>query len=250
MSLKPEQLSAIIIEDDLRARDTLKSLLQGTGLFSVTGTAGSIEEGTDLMGATHADVAFLDVELSDGNSFEILDRLKNSGGLPYIIFTTSYDKYAIQAFKYAAFDYLLKPIVKEELLQCIQRLLEAKRDNNHQQRIEDLLLHLQPVNKLRFNTLFGFILIDPVDILYIQADCNYSDIYLSKDKRELLTYNIGKLEEMLPTGQFFRINRSHIVNLRYLTRVNTSNLECTLVKDQETVILKASHKRISGMKRP
>jgi two-component system LytT family response regulator len=94
--------------------------------------------------------------------------------------------------------------------------------------LEKTILH---TNKLKFNTHTGFFLLSPEEILYIQADWNYSEVFLSDKKSELVTINIGKLEEMLPGNIFYRISRSVIINIKYLVRVNRKKRLALLEKE-------------------
>ncbi|HRY33800.1 MAG TPA: LytTR family DNA-binding domain-containing protein [Bacteroidales bacterium] len=249
MTPKLPFLNAVVIEDDKQARDALIHLLSGLKQIRPVGSAGSVEEGLLLLLKLKPDIAFLDIELSDGTAFELLDRISPQDALPRIIFTTVHDHYAIRAFKYAAFDYLLKPMQQSELNDCIDRMLAEKQKESNREQLVMLLQQISPPGKIRFNVRSGFIMVDPDDILYLLADSNYSEIFFSPGQSELVTTHLGKMEEILPPGRFFRISRSVIVNLKYLKRVNTMTCSCTLLKDGKSIQLPCSLKQIMQLKK-
>ncbi len=162
------------------------------------------------------------------SGIEILKELNQTNVKPFVIFITSFDKYTIDAIRVSAFDYLLKPVNKAELSFSIERFL----NKFYQKELESnysSLLNYSSQNKIRFNTTGGFIMIDPGDIIYIQADWNYSEIHLGKNKKEVVAINIGTMENLLSTG-FARINRSVIINLKYLEKVQRGKFKQGQVK--------------------
>lgn len=138
-----------------------------------------------------------------------------------VIFETAYDKYAIDAIRFSALDYLLKPVSPFDLQNALIRFLGKAAGTSSNAAIHTLLEKtLKHSGKLKFSTHSGFFVISPENIVYIHADWNYSEIFLAGGKQELVTINIGKLEEMLLDKSFCRISRSVIVNTDYVVRVN------------------------------
>lgn len=165
-----------------------------------------------------------------------------------VIFVTAYDEFAIQAIRSSAFDYLLKPVDETELVTAVERLLATNKQKEQAEGYSKLISMVK-CKKLRFNTSGGFMLVNPEDIVYIRADWNYSEIHLSKDKHEVVTMNIGAVEETLPPGQFARISRSVIINLAYLEKVQRAKRLCTLRKDDVTYEFKIPILRIRYLER-
>jgi DNA-binding LytR/AlgR family response regulator len=106
------------------------------------------------------------------------------------------------------------------------------------------LVQAVPVSKIRFNTLGGFILIEPGEILYCKAEANYTDIFLATQTKHTISMNIGSIEKMLPSPAFFRISRSIIINVKYLTGINRNKRQCLLTAGQVPVSLTIAHDRI------
>jgi two-component system LytT family response regulator len=175
---------------------------------------------------------FLDIQMPGKSGFEILGELRRAGVKPCVIFVTAFENFAIRAIKASAFDYILKPVDRSELAVAVERAI-ARINDTESERNFSLLLEMTSRKKLRFNTAGGFILIDPSDIIYVQADWNYSEIHLGKEKHEVVVVNIGEIEKMLPPQEFARISRSVIVNLKYLSKGQRIKRLCILNKDGE-----------------
>lgn len=133
------------------------------------------------------DLLFLDIEMPVKSGFEVIEELTEAKLQPEIIFVTSHDEYAIKAFEYAAFDYLIKPIDPERLKQCIERIKEPKNRIFHTkvQKLQDTY------NKLIYKSISGYTLIEPDEILYIKADGNYSVIQLTNDRQDTFSLSVG-----------------------------------------------------------
>jgi two-component system LytT family response regulator len=177
------------------------------------------------------------------NGFDVLKELHEHKLNPYVIFTTAFDNHAIQAIKAGAFDYLLKPVDPEELAVAVEKVHSDIELHSLEHRINSLEKVVHNHHKLRFNTRSGFLLIHPDEIFYIEADWNYSEIYLSKEKHEVISMTLGSVEELLPKDTFVRINRSIIINRNFITKVQTSKRLCHLSKGGEecSFSISASH---------
>ncbi len=179
------------------------------------------------------DLLFLDIQMPGKDGFQVLEALKCTDVKPFVIFITAFDKFAIQAVRAAAFDYLLKPVDSNELAIAVERFFSKQRQQQHDNNY-NILLNQTTRKKLKFNTTSGFTLIDPLDIIFIKADWNYSEIHLGRDKHEVVTLNIGAIEQLLAKCEFVRINRSTIININYLVEVKRMKRLCFLKKDGVT----------------
>lgn len=235
---------AVIIEDEPEALNLLQSLLTDNGLARVTGSATDPFQAVGLISSLNPDIVFLDIKMPGKSGFDILDEL-NSKNIdhPFIVFTTAYDEYAIRAFEYAAFDYLLKPVEPGRLSETVQRC----RERDIQKEKQKSLLLAESHKKLLFRNVSGFVIIDPDDIVYIEADGNYSIFHLESDKTETVTSLIHKIEDQLPGMKFFRISRSAIINTAYLKKISTRQLQCLLVKDQTEFRVDISREKINEL---
>lgn len=213
-------LNAIIIDDELKGREVLKQKLKEyCPLVIVIGEAANGEEGINIIGTLRPDIIFLDIEMPRLNGFEMLNAIKEKNF--HIIFTTAYDQYAIKAIKYAAFDYLLKPIDIDELRSAVERI--AGNENIHTpKQIELLQENMQSprkqLNKLAIPTLDGLLFYDINDIVQLEANSNYTNIFFSNNSKILASKTLKDFEELLPPDIFFRTHHSHLINLNYIKR--------------------------------
>jgi len=177
------------------------------------------------------DVLFLDVQMPGMTGFDVVETLDMAGVHPVVIFVTAFDKYAIEAIRHAAFDYLLKPVEKDELARVVNRLIHTPVDVDNREMFKTLLEIVNQKKKIKLSTSGGFVLVDTEDILYVEADWNYSDIFFDETTKHMVTINLGALEKMLPEADFCRISRSILINVNYLTKVNRLKRLAYLQKD-------------------
>jgi two-component system, LytTR family, response regulator len=234
-------LRSVIIEDEEESLQLLHNLIVKNGLTEVAGSTTDPDKALSLILATDPDIVFIDIKMPGKSGFEILDDLRKIPSLhPYIVFTTAYNEFAIKAFEYAAFDYLLKPIEPARLADTIMRGIDASQSGMSQK--TDILLN--SLKKLMFRNQSGIVFIDHDEIIYIEAEGNYSVFHLGNNKTETVTMNLGKVEEQLPPQHFCRISRSFIINISYLKRVNTKQMNCILTKNGNDFKCDISRERI------
>ncbi|MEO5581970.1 MAG: LytTR family DNA-binding domain-containing protein [Saprospiraceae bacterium] len=213
-------LNAIIIDDELKGRIVLhQKLKEYCPQVTVTGEAANGEEGLKIINTLKPDIIFLDIEMPRMNGFEMLNDIREKNF--HIIFTTAYDQYAIKAIKYAAFDYLLKPIDIDELRSAIERIA-SKENINTRKQIELLQQNMQhpmkQLNKLAIPTLEGLLFYDINDIVQLEANSNYTNIFFINHSKILASKTLKDFEELLPADIFFRTHHSHLINLNYIKR--------------------------------
>ena len=226
--MKPPLLKAVIIEDEEESLDLLQNLIISGGLAEVAGSSTDPEKAVDIILTIKPDLLFLDIKMPGKNGFEIFDDLKKMKSVnPHVVFTTAYDEFAIKAFKYAAFDYLLKPVEPGRLHETIIRFL----DNRKSGIVQKHEMLLESYKKLMFRSISGVVFIDQNDVVYFEAAGNYSIIHLSNNRIETVTSLLGKVEDQLSPDKFFRISRSFIINLDFLKKINTKQLQCILIKN-------------------
>jgi two-component system, LytTR family, response regulator len=242
-------LSVLVAEDDPDAQLVLRKHLGNNALVNIIGITGTVSGALQVIGEKRPDIIFLDIELSDGDGFTLLERLKICNHHPYVIFTTGHHQYGFKSIRYAAFDFLFKPVVEDECNEAIDRYLTTRQDYKLLHKIDLLMRDLNSIRKIKFSSHKGFMLIDPEDIFYCIADWNYTEIFITLETRRLVTVNLGKVKEALPPACFFRINRSTIINLKYLSHVDKAEHNCFLSKGGETICFKAPLNRLKEMEK-
>ncbi len=191
------------------------------------------------------ELLFLDIHMDSKDGFGILNEIYVHHSTPYVIFVTAFEEYAIKAFKQDAIDYLLKPVDPDDLKHAVSKFISRREKDSQADKINAFIGRYQ--RRVRFNTREGFILLDAKDILYCEADRNYSKIYLTSGKQEIVSMNLGGLEEKLPAFNFKRISKSYIINIEYLYKVDRKKKICSLINNGNSIVLPASKGKILGL---
>ena len=221
-------MRVLIIEDEIPSRLNLQRALANIATdLHIVGSIGSVKEAVEWFGAhpEGADLVFMDVQLSDGLCFDIFKSVKVAG---HVVITTAYDHYALDAFKIHSVDYLLKPIVEEELVRawgrCIERL--ESRTSPDIERLMEMVSSagatIGKEYKKRFTVKAGEkIVIIPVDeIAYCYSEDKSTYAVNKNGNRRLLDYSLDMMQDMLNPHHFFRISRSYIVSINAIENIS------------------------------
>jgi DNA-binding LytR/AlgR family response regulator len=230
-------IRALIVDDEEEARNLLERLLHRIPDVEVIGKASSADEALDLVINCLPDLVFLDVQMPEKNGFQLVDYFKKYLLNTKVVFVTAHAEFAINAMKVSAFDYLLKPVLMNQLTDTILRFKAERQHVLHEKMADRVYEKPNRPCKIKFNTRTGYILVSPEEIMYCEADVNYTNIFIGKDKREIVTVNLGRIEEILAPYSFYRISRSALINQMYLSKVDRQKKKCLLVKANEQVFL-------------
>ena len=206
------KLTAIIVDDERLARRDLRSLLSEFAEISIIGDAENLTEAVNLIQTHKPDVVFLDIQLSNENGFDLLEKVENNFKL---IFVTAFDAFAIRAFEINALDYLLKPVNPERLAKTLERLLEIE----EKQEVSWRKLEYEDRLFIEIGERSRFLKISSIKCIY--ADGDYTQILTDEGKKHLVTKSLKEWEDRLPEKYFVRIHRSTIVNLEFIEKVET-----------------------------
>jgi len=212
----PIIMNALIIDDEPAARSTLYNLLLTAAPdIHVVAEGGCVAEALELTRKHNPDIIFLDVQMPDGTGFDFLSRLTENISFK-IVFVSAFDSFAINAFRCSAVDYLLKPVSPEYLLSAVEKL--RKPDHNHNQKIKVLLDNRKQVERLALPSLDELFFVKPDDIIRCQSDSNYTRFYLCSGQCIFVSRTLKDYEELLEPLGFFRIHKSDIINLKYISK--------------------------------
>lgn len=238
------KLSALIVDDEESARKLMVKLLEDSLFFSEIRVARSVDSALNELLHYVPDLIFLDIKMPGKYGIEFVNDLHYINGRPGIVFVTAYDQYAIKAIKIQAFDYLLKPVSRNELTQCIEKYIEKQKEMlSRSVRPEE---QIKKISRIKVNTRTGTVFINPATILFCKADGNYTTINTG-DKEYLCSLNLGKLQEHLPEEGFIRIGRSLIVNFEYITLLDRKKSTLTLIRSNESVIVKIPRQHLKDI---
>jgi two-component system, LytTR family, response regulator len=230
-------IPTLIVEDNHQARALLEKHLMNFPNINVVASAATVDDAILAFLKHRPCLVFLDVELDDRTGFEFLQNIRGISRDLTVIFITAFDHYAIEAIKYSAFDYLLKPVDPEELAATLEKFGKKHSEVDFDGNLNLLQHKLDEKQHLKLSVKHGFIWLRTGDILYCLADWNYTRIYLKDGKSHLVTMNIGQLEKKLPVKDFIRANRSLILNVNFLFQVNREKGACLLKSADDEVIL-------------
>ncbi len=220
-------IKTLIVDDEQEAREVLSLLLSPLEEIKIVGEATNGDEALEKTLLLEPDIVFLDIEMPEKSGFDFIRELNKSDLDPCIVFITAFNKYAIEAFKYAAFDYLLKPVERIELVKTVQRY----KSNHHQELLAEkskLLFEKIDLKRIRLKTINGYVLVNPDEVAYCIADGNYANIFTINGEKIFISCYLGDVLSKLQQNFFFRISRSVFINLNLLYRVDKKNRKCQL----------------------
>jgi two-component system LytT family response regulator len=231
-------LTCVIIDDEQDAIEGLSKLLENfiDGKIKLLDSANNLLDGIEVIKRTKPDIVFLDIDMPGEKGINIYKHIRNIDF--YVVFTTAYEQYAIDAIKNAAVDYLLKPINFVELNDAINKIIKQETAKANHQKIEDKINILSPVNADGIDVIIptqdGFEMLNTRNVEYCEADGMYSKIHLYSGNTIIVSKPLKALEDILPEKYFYRTHQSYLINIQYIRRFIRSS--------QSTVILKSGVK--------
>jgi len=213
-------IRAVIVDDEQHCISRLTDLLNRHCKQTVTiaGAFGSVDEAITGIINLKPDLVFLDIQLHEQTGFDMLAQLPHIDF--EVIFTTAYDNYAIQAFKFSAVDYLLKPIDPDDLVQAVNKLQKILDQQQLTEKFSALFHNLKTADntskKITVATNKGLLFLQISDIVRCEADVNYTTIFLKDKQQIMVAKTLKEFEDMLSDHNFFRIHNSHLINMDYI----------------------------------
>jgi len=217
-------ITSIIIDDEQHCIDRLQGLIAThcSASLELKGSFSSVEDGIRGIQLLGPELLFLDVQIHDSTGFDLLKQVNPVSF--EVIFTTAYEKYALQALKFSAIDYLLKPIDPDDLVLAVDKLQKRISKDAISSKIDVLFHNLKniqgPSKRISVPTINGFSFLLVGDIIRCQSDINYTTIYLKDKQKITVAKTLKEFEELLTEYNFFRVHNSHLINLAYLKSYN------------------------------
>ncbi|PKP03201.1 MAG: DNA-binding response regulator [Bacteroidetes bacterium HGW-Bacteroidetes-6] len=237
-------IRAVIVDDEDASRMTLKGLLtRYVPDVQVVGEGEDVASGLEIIKQYTPDLVFLDIQMPDGSGFRLLELLAEIDF--NVIFTTAFDQYAIKAIKFSALDYLLKPIVPDDLIKAVDK---------HNERIAspDLAISFQALRenltpeprKIVLHTFEGMHVVDTGDIIRCQSDDCYTNFFLDGGKRIIVSKTLKEIEEHLKGRDFMRPHKSHLVNINFIKTVVRNDGGYIVMKDGSEIPISRRKKEL------
>ncbi len=213
------RIRTVIIDDERQARASLKELIDLSGLpIQVVGEADGVQTGVNAILEHRPELLLLDIQLGDGTGFDVLDRtlFKNFK----VVFITAYDQFALQAFKFSAVDYLLKPVAEKDFRDAISKVVLSHSTSENHPNVAALMSNLISGSKKRLAVpgADNISLFDLDEIIHFQSDGSYTRVFIQGGKQILSGKSLKEYESLLSNHGFERVHNSHLINMQHLKK--------------------------------
>ncbi|MFD1615696.1 LytR/AlgR family response regulator transcription factor [Gelatiniphilus marinus] len=230
-------IKTIIIDDEQHCIDAVLKLTSNyPDVFNIVGTFDTVKKGFEATKKLQPELVFLDVKINNETGFDYLEQI---GHIDFnIIFTTAFETYAVEAFRFSALDYLLKPIDKDDFHATVLKLKNVVETSYLKNKIDVLLHNLKVENALKrisIATPDGYVFVEVSDILYCNADVNYTHIFTKQGNKITTAKTLKVFEKLLLNNHFFRVHNSYLVNLFYVKKYTKGKGGYVTMKDNTTI---------------
>lgn len=212
-------IRAVIIDDEINNQELIFNLLKTyADNVQVVGVANSVDSAYKTINEHHPDLIFLDIQMPDGTGFDLLKKFEKINFK--IIFVTAHQEYAIEAFKYSALDYILKPLSPSNLLSAVKKMEDAISSEELNLKLKTLLNNItEPAKnkkKIVLKTMERIYSVDLDDIIRFESDGGYTKVYLVDGKRIMVSKTMKEFDDLLMDTGFLRVHHSHLINMNHL----------------------------------
>ncbi len=230
-------LKALLIDDEERATDSLRLMIEKmVPQIQQVKVCNDSRKAAEMIQAFQPGLVFLDIQMPHLNGFQLLEQMPNKSFK--LIFTTAYNEYAIQAIRFSAFDYLLKPIDVEELQASVQRFLDTQQDYKEQfDLLKNIMHNMQAPSaddfRLALPTREGVYYLQPGDLVRCEAIGNYTKFFTADGKTHIISKTLGEYDALLSSQNFIRTHKSHLVNKKFIAFIDHDGF--AVLKDKTKV---------------
>jgi two-component system, LytTR family, response regulator len=238
-------LRTLVVDDEPHAVQSIRILLEeNCPNVSIVGLYTNSTEALKFIQNNGFDLLLLDIDMPFLNGFELLNKIENVNFK--VIFVSAYDQYAIKAFRFSAFDYLLKPVDESDLKNAIDKLEKLNNtlpQASHYQYLFDLFnKNNQPAKKITLPTLEGFEFVEIADIIRCESDSNYTKVFIQNTPTKLISRTLKEVEETLSNLNFMRVHNSHIINKNHVKKYVKSDGGYILMSDNAQIPISRTRK--------
>lgn len=238
-------MKAVIIDDENKTRELIGKMIDSMDLGIETLPIGfNVKSGVQAIKEHQPDLVILDIQMPDGTGFDVLKMIPEKNF--QVIFITAHEEYAIQAIKFSALDYILKPIDPEELEKAIQSAISEISDGKTDKQFSALQdnTDAQKKKKLVLKTQESIHVVDLANIIRCEADRNYTSFFLKDGKKILVSKTLKEYDLLLANHNFLRVQQSHLINLDYVERYDKGQGGAVVMQDGSQVPLSQSKREI------
>lgn len=238
-------IRALIVDDEPYCCEALATLLEDCPEVEIAAVCHTAEEALSAIKKYSPEIVFLDVEMPKMNGFEMLEQLPSVNF--EIIFTTSYDQYALKAIRFSAIDYLLKPVDSDELQKAVKKVIQRSQKPIAQQ-LEILMQKIHspstPISKIAMPTMEGLQMIQVEQIISCESDSNYTILHLKGKNKKVVSSTLKEIEELLEDHAFARVHRCYLVNLNEIEKYVKGEGGYVIMSDGSSVDVSRNKKEV------
>lgn len=224
----------VIIDDDAINRETLRIYLDS--MFDdivIVAEANNVKTGLEALGKFKPDLVFLDIQMPDGTGLDLLKKLNNIEFS--LIFVSAYNEFAVEAFKYSAIDFVLKPIDPIVLKRAVDRFKSQNDQSNLHSRIMNLLNNQKAIEKIALPCLDGYFFVRINDIIRCESEGSYTKFFFVSGGNVLVSRPLKEYDEILSSQGFFRVHQSNLINLKYIKQYRKGDGGLAIMEDNTEV---------------
>lgn len=228
-------MKTYIVEDDNKTADTIEQLLSNYCYGTVVcGRAAGVAQAIIDIENAQPDLLIMDVELNDGKSFEILEKIDFNN--LKIIFITAHNEYAIKAIKFSALDFLLKPINPLEFIEAVNKAFKLGKSQNDKLSIGALMSNLiKNEKKIVLKTLEAINIVNVKEIIRCESDSSYTVFYMTDLSKIMVSKPLKEFDELLTEYGFFRVHQSHLINITFIKRFDRADGGMLIMSDNSQI---------------
>lgn len=238
-------LRCILVDDEPSGTQNLEILLKDIENVVVLDAINDSKKALSKILELNPDIVFLDIYMPGLDGFELMEKLIENSFTNRIVFATSFDNFVLKALRMGAFDYLNKPVSRQEIKQMLERIQQIEQRTELKNQYDNFkkaqLIKLPIRNEHKY--------ISTSEILYLKADGNYTIIQFSDQKTEISSYNLGWFEKNIESSNFIRISRACLINIQYLTRFEKNNKKCIISNNSVNYELDVSRRKLPLLKK-
>lgn len=241
--MNDNKFRVLIVDDEPDARTFLKSLLSGINYVEVVGEAENVENALFKIVEYYPNLVFMNINMSGKLGMEFIELLKDRNVDIPIVLVSAFEKYVINAIRNQVYDFLLKPILIDDLKAIVEKYKRLDR-KDLSGKLMDVLSSIKEDRKIRINSRNSYTLISPSEIVYCEADDGCTVIHLTTGKMEVSNYSLTQIESRLEGRNFYRLGRSTLVNQNYVRSINKGTDSVLLKYNSTQWEVFSSHKSI------
>jgi len=236
-------IKVLIVDDEKDARRLISRYLKGNPDIEAVEESPGVEDALFKVVSMSPDLIFLDMMMPGRNGTELMELLKKRGLDCHVVVISGDRDSAIGAIKNNVYDFLLKPVSKEDIKKVIDKFL-AKKTVSFDQKLTRVLENLDDGKVIRLSTTTSHVVINPVEIVYCKAEGSYTTIYLEDGRKEMANDNLGMFEKKLPGMPFYRVSRSYLINLHKLAKIDKADRSCILICGKKKIRIQGAKKQL------